>query len=74
MKSPAIAVGIALAVCSPRPAPAQSPDPEYDAAVRAVAARPEVRRALALARGLERTAEATLIELTAPGAGAFAAS
>ena len=64
MKSPVIAVGIALAVCSPRPAPAQPPDPEYDAAIRAVAARPEVRRALALARRLERTAEATLIELT----------
>ena len=64
MKSPAIAVGIALAVCNPPPAPAQSPDPEYDAAIRAVAARPEVRRALALVRTLERTAEATLIELT----------
>ena len=65
MKSPAIAVGIAaLAVCSPRPAPAQAPDPAYDAAIRAVAARPEVRRALALARRLERPAEATLIELT----------
>ena len=64
MKSSAIAVGIALAVCSPRPAPAQSPDPEYDAAIRALAATPEVRRALALARTLERTAEAPLIELT----------
>ena len=64
MKSSAIAVGIALAVCSPRPAPAQSPDPEYDAAIRALAAKPEVRRALALARTLERTAEAPLIELT----------
>ncbi len=64
MKSAAIAVGIALAVCGPRPAPAQSPDPVYDAAVRALAARPEVRRALALARTLERTAEAPLIELT----------
>ncbi len=64
MKSPAIAVGIALAVCGPRPAFAQSPDPVYDAAIRAVAARPEVRGALALARRLERTAEAALIELT----------
>ena len=64
MKSPAIAVGIALAVCSPRPALAQSPDPEYDVAVRRVARRPEVRHALALARVLERTAEAALIELT----------
>ena len=64
MKSSAIAVGIALVVCSPRPALAQSPDPPYDAAIRTVAARPEVRRALALARRLERTAEATLIELT----------
>ncbi|MCY4508259.1 MAG: M20/M25/M40 family metallo-hydrolase [Acidobacteria bacterium] len=64
MKSSAIAVGIALAVCSPRPAPAQSPDPVYDAAIRALAATPEVRRALAFARTLERTAEAPLIELT----------
>lgn len=64
MKSSAIAVGIALAVCGPRPAPAQPTDPEYDAAIRAVAARPEVRRALALVRVLERTAEPTLIELT----------
>jgi len=64
MKSSAIAVGIALAVCSPRSAPAQSPDPRYDAAIRAVAVRPEVRRALGLARLLERRAEATLIELT----------
>ncbi len=64
MKSPAIAVGIALAVCSLRPAVAQPPDPAYDAAVRTVAERPEVRRALALVRAIERTAEATLIELT----------
>lgn len=64
MKSPAIAVGIALAVCGLRPALAQSPDPVYDAVIRAVAARPEVRRALALVHTLERTAEATLIELT----------
>ena len=64
MKSSAIAAGIALAVCSPRPAPAQPPDPGYDAAIRALAARPEVRRALALVRTLERTAEAPLIELT----------
>ena len=64
MKSSAIAVGIALAVCSPRSAPAQPPDPEYDAAIRAVAARPEVRRALALVRMLERRAEAPLVELT----------
>ncbi len=64
MKSSAIAAGIALAVCSPRPAPAQPPDPVYDAAIRALAARSEVRRALALVRTLERTAEAPLIELT----------
>jgi tripeptide aminopeptidase len=64
MKSSAIAVGIALAVCSPRPALAQAPDPEYDAAIRAVAARPAVRHALALVRMLERTADAALIELT----------
>ena len=64
MKSPAIAVGIALAVCSPRPAFAQAPDPEYDAAIRAVARQPEVREALALARMLERPSEAILIELT----------
>ncbi len=64
MKSSAIAVGIALALCSPARASAQPPDPEYDASIRAVAARPEVRRALALVRMLERTAEAPLIELT----------
>lgn len=66
MKSPAIAAAIVLAVVSPRPALAQAPDPdpEYDAAVRAVAERPEVREALAVARRLERTAEAVLIELT----------
>ena len=64
MKSSAIAVGIALAVCNPRPAPAQPPDPEYDAEIRAVAARPEVRRAFALVRLLERTTEPILIELT----------
>ena len=64
MKNAAIVVGIALAACSPRPASAQAPDPAYDAAIRAVAARPEVRRALALARALERTAEAPLVELT----------
>ena len=64
MKSPAIAVGIALAVCSPRPALAQSPDPQYDAAIRALARRPPVREALALARRLERPSEANLIELT----------
>ncbi len=64
MKSPAIAVGIALAVCSLRPALAQAPDPEYDAAIRAVAARPAVRHALSLVRMLEGTADAALIELT----------
>ena len=64
MKSPAIAVAIALAVCSPRPALAQSPDPQYDAAIRVLARRPQVREALALARRLERPSEATLIELT----------
>ena len=64
MKCSAVAVGIALTVCSPRPALAQSPDSEYDAAIRAVAGRPEVRHALALARMLERTADAALIELT----------
>lgn len=63
-RSPAVAAGVALAVCSPLPAPAQAPDPVYDAAVRLVAARPEVRRALALVREIERTAEAVLVELT----------
>ena len=64
MKSPAIALGIALAVGGLRPALAQAPDPVYDAAVRAVAARLEVREALSLVHRLERTAEAVLIELT----------
>lgn len=66
MKSPVLAAAIVLAVGNPRPALAQvpAPDPEYDAAVRAVAERPEVREALAVARRLERTAEAVLIELT----------
>ena len=64
MKSPAIALGIALAVGGPRPALAQAPDPVYDAAVRAVAARLEVREALSLVHRLERPAEAVLIELT----------
>ena len=64
MKSSAIAVGIALAVCIPRPALAQSADSEYDAAIRVVAERPEVRQALALARTLEQTSDAVLIELT----------
>ena len=64
MKSPAIALGIALAVGGPRPALAQAPDPVYDAAIRTVAARLEVREALSLVHRLESTAEAVLIELT----------
>ena len=64
MKSPAIALGIALAVGGPRPALSQAPDPVYDAAIRAVAARLEMREALSLVHRLERTAEAVLIELT----------
>lgn len=64
MRGAAIAAAVVLAVGSPRPALAQAPDPEYDAAVRALARRPEVREALAVARRLERTAEAVLIELT----------
>lgn len=64
MRGAAIAAVVVLVVGSPRPALAQAPDPEYDAAVRALAERPEVREALAVARRLERTAEAVLIELT----------
>ena len=71
MKSPAAALGVVLVVCASTAPQTQSVAPvsrqvdlDPDAEVRAIVARPEIRRALAIVRELETVAERELIELT----------
>jgi len=71
MKSRAAALGILLVVCAsaaplsyPAPPLARQPVLDPDAEVRAIAARPEIRRAIAIVRELETVAQPELVSLT----------
>jgi acetylornithine deacetylase/succinyl-diaminopimelate desuccinylase-like protein len=64
MKSPTLALGVGLFVCASAALLSQQPDLDHDEELRVIVARPEVRRALALAHELESGAEQELIELT----------
>ena len=71
MQSRAAALGILLVVCAsaaplshPVPPLSRQPAPDPDAQVRAIAARPEIRRAIAIVRELETVAEPELVALT----------
>ena len=70
MKNPASALWITMVVCasaaplSQSVTPSRQADLDADAEVRLIAARPEIRRALAIAQELEMGADRELIELT----------
>ena len=64
MKSPAIAVGIAMVVFASGTSLAQPPEREYDVEIQGLVAQSAIEQALALTRVLEIGAESALIELT----------